>query len=305
MIKVVAILFLSSAGLLVIDRTGSVASCWICQPDTAMEVFCLTAGEESGLRCLWRSPATWELKSSRLRRAKRRIRMSVFRRAMRTIVLPADHLLRAGDHRDAFHDAVGSAPGSSITGSPFVRAFESARIPFAAAIMNMVVITAALSSANTNLYLSHPNVFLVSRGERHLPRWLAQLSSEWRPASGSGGLPTQEWLAAILLAVFAPKNSFLLLYGTAVAGMFFVWVVILITHLRFRRRISSATLSALPLKLPFHPWPTLFAILAMCGIALSTFWVDGLTYTIPTFLPLLAVMSFVYVVYRSRRRKNL
>ena len=43
-------------------------------------------------------------------------------------------------------------------------------------------------------------------------------------------------MAAILLAIFAPQNAFLLLYGTAVAGMFFVWIVILLTHLRFRQR---------------------------------------------------------------------
>src|SRR5580698_550928 len=39
--------------------------------------------------------------------------------------------------------------GSGITGSPFVSAFTAVGIPFAASIMNLVVITAALSSANT------------------------------------------------------------------------------------------------------------------------------------------------------------
>jgi AAT family amino acid transporter len=192
---------------------------------------------------------------------------------------------------------------ASIAGSPFVRAFATAGIPYAAGIMNLVVITAALSSANTNLYLSTRMLFSLSRGS-YAPRWLGRLSARGVPhralAVSSAGM-----VSAILLAVFAPKNAFLMLYGTAVAGMFYVWGVILITHLRFRQRISSAALSALPLKLPFHPWPTWFAILAMCGIALSTFWVEGLVYTIPTFLPLLAVMSFVYAVYRSGRRKTL
>ncbi len=188
---------------------------------------------------------------------------------------------------------------ASISGSPFVRAFETVGIPFAAGIMNMVVITAALSSANTDLYLSTRMLFSLSRG-RYAPGWLSRLSTRGVPhralAVSSAGM-----VAAILLAVLAPKNAFLLLYGTAVAGMFYVWGVILITHLRFRQRISAATLSALPLRLPFHPLPTLFALLALSGIALSTFWVSGLVYTIPTFLPLLAVMSLVYGVYRSRR----
>ncbi len=188
---------------------------------------------------------------------------------------------------------------ASIAGSPFVRAFETAGIPFAAGIMNLVVITAALSSANTNLYLSTRMLFSLSRG-RYAPGWLGHLSTRGVPhralAVSSAGM-----VAAILLAVLAPKNAFLLLYGTAVAGMFYVWGVILITHLRFRQKISPAALSALPLKLASHPWPTLFALLALSGIALSTFWVSGLVYTIPTFLPLLALMSLVYGVYRSGR----
>src|SRR6202043_4240782 len=38
---------------------------------------------------------------------------------------------------------------SALSGSPFVTAFAAAHIPFAAAIMNFVVLTAALSSVNT------------------------------------------------------------------------------------------------------------------------------------------------------------
>jgi len=49
-------------------------------------------------------------------------------------------------------------------------------------------------------------------------------------------------IAAILLAIVAPKNAFLMLYGTAVAGMLFVWLVILNTHLRFRQAITSQRL---------------------------------------------------------------
>jgi L-asparagine transporter-like permease len=187
---------------------------------------------------------------------------------------------------------------SSITGSPFVRAFETVGIPFAATIMNLVVITAALSSANTNLYLSTRMLFSLSRGD-YAPAWAGRLSPNGVPhralAVSSAGM-----VAAILLAVFAPKNAFLLLYGTAVAGMFYVWIVILITHMRFRRAMTSQALSRLPLKLPLHPWPTLAAMVALFAIAISTFWVDGLQYTTITFVPLLALMTLIYLLYKRR-----
>src|SRR5438034_5096240 len=166
-----------------------------------------------------------------------------------------------------------------ISGSPFVRAFETVGIPFAAGIMNLVVITAALSSANTNLYLTTRMLFSLSRG-RHAPAWLGRLRRNGVPhralAFSTGGM-----IAAILLAIFAPKNAFLLMYGTAVAGMFFVWTVILLTHLSFRHSIDRETLDGLPLRLRGHPLPTLASIAAIAAIALSTFWVNGLQYTLP------------------------
>jgi len=189
---------------------------------------------------------------------------------------------------------------SNINGSPFVRAFQAVGIPFAAGIMNLVVITAALSSANTNLYTSTRMLFSLSRGH-YAPVWLGHLSRNGVPhralAVSSAGM-----VAAILLAIFSPNNAFLFLYGIAVAGMFYVWVVILCTHLRFRQAITPDKLAALPLKLPAHPWPTLLALTALIAIALSTFWVQGLQYTIPTFLPMLGLMLLVYFAYRAKSR---
>jgi AAT family amino acid transporter len=185
---------------------------------------------------------------------------------------------------------------ANISGSPFVRAFETAGIPFAASIMNLVVISAALSSANTNLYLSTRMLFSLARGQ-YAPAWLGRLSRNGVPHRALA-ISTLGMIAAILLAILAPKNAFLLLYGTAVAGMFFVWIVILITHLRFRQRLGPEAVAKLPLKLPAHPLPTIAGIAALAAIACSTFWVEGLQYTVPTFLPLLLLMSLVYVVRR-------
>jgi len=57
-----------------------------------------------------------------------------------------------------------ASSSSTVSGSPFVTAFVAARVPFAAAIMNFVVLTAALSSVNTNLYLSTRMLLSLGRG---------------------------------------------------------------------------------------------------------------------------------------------
>jgi AAT family amino acid transporter len=189
---------------------------------------------------------------------------------------------------------------SALSGSPFVTAFAAARVPFAAAIMNFVVLTAALSSVNTNLYLSTRMLFSLGRGG-YAPAWIGRVSRNGVPhralLASTAGI-----IAAILLAIFAPKNAFLMLYGMAVAGMLFVWLVILNTHLRFRRTITAERLSRLPMRLPGHPFFTIVNIALLLGISVTTFFVDGLEWSVPAFSVFLGVISLIYL--RSRRQEH-
>ena len=190
--------------------------------------------------------------------------------------------------------------GGGITGSPFVRAFVTIGIPYAAGLMNLVVISAALSSANSNLYLTTRMLFSLSRSG-YAPAALSVVSDTGVPlravAVASAGM-----IAAILLAVFAPRQAFLSLYGTAVAGMLFIWIVILFTYLRFRRALSPEQVARLPIRMPMHRAAATFGIISLGAIVATTFFVDGLQYTVPSFLPFLILMSIVYV-YRARRAR--
>jgi L-asparagine transporter-like permease len=102
-------------------------------------------------------------------------------------------------------------------------------------------------------------------------------------------------VAAILLAIFAPKNAFLALYGTAVAGMLFVWLVILSTHLRFRQAITRERLLSLPMRLRAHPFFTVVGILLLLAISVTTFFVDGLQWSVPLFSVFLGFISLIYL----------
>ena len=169
--------------------------------------------------------------------------------------------------------------------------------------MNLVVITAALSSANTNLYLTSRTLFSLS-DDGYVPKAIAVL--------GGNGVPyialivsTAGMAAAILLAIFAPGRAFLLLYGIAVAGMFFVWSIIMLAHLSFRRSIGGSRAALLPIRLPFSPYAQIAALLALAAIALSTFYVKGLEYSVPSFLPFLLVITTLYLTLIRRSRSIL
>jgi len=107
-----------------------------------------------------------------------------------------------------------------------------------------------------------PNWMLLSLARSgYAPGWLGSVSATGVPlravAIASGGMA-----AAILLAVFAPANAFLALYGTAVAGMLFIWVVILLTYLRFRAALTPGQLARLPIRMPAHRTATWIAIVS-------------------------------------------
>jgi L-asparagine transporter-like permease len=191
---------------------------------------------------------------------------------------------------------------STVSGSPFVTAFVAARVPFAAAIMNFVVLTAALSSVNTNLYLSTRMLFSLGQGG-YAPPWMGKVSRNGAPhralLASTAGI-----IAAVLLAIFAPKNAFLMLYGSAVAGMLFVWLTILNTHLRFRRTLARESLLRLPMRLPVHPFFTALGILLIAAVAVTTFFVDGLQWSVPAFLVFLALISLLYLRVRQREKSG-
>lgn len=191
-----------------------------------------------------------------------------------------------------------SGNSSTLSGSPFVTVFVAGHIPFAAAVMNFVVLTAALSSVNTNLYLSTRMLYSLGQ-EGYVPRWMGKVSGNGVPhralLASTGGI-----IAAILLAIFAPKNAFLMLYGAAVAGMLFVWLVILRTHLLFRKALTRERLLRLPMRLRAHPLFTLAGIVFIIAIAVTTFFVDGLQWSVPAFSVFLILISLLYL--RIRRK---
>jgi amino acid transporter, AAT family len=190
-----------------------------------------------------------------------------------------------------------TSASSTVSASPFVTAFVAVHIPFAAAIMNFVILTAALSSVNTNLYLSTRMLFSLGR-EGYAPNWLGTVSRNGVPhralLASTAGI-----IAAILLAIFAPRNAFLKLYGSAVAGMLFVWLVILNTHLRFRKALLRDQIARLPMRLRAHPFFTIMNLVLISVVAITTFFVDGLQWSVPSFAVFLGLISLLYLRIRK------
>jgi amino acid transporter, AAT family len=188
--------------------------------------------------------------------------------------------------------------GTGVTASPFVQAFRAAGVLYASTVMNLVVITAALSSSNTDLYLTTRMLFSLSRGG-YLPSWIGRVNTKGVPHLALV-ISTAGMVTAILLAIYAPGKAFLMLYGVAVAGMFFVWILVLLTHMAFRKALSPQRVASLPMRLHFYPYSTILGIILLLAITVSTFYVEGVKYSVPAFLPFLILISLAYWRIRTR-----
>jgi amino acid transporter, AAT family len=178
--------------------------------------------------------------------------------------------------------------------SPFVRVFRSVGIAGAASVMNFVVLTAALSSAMCNLYFTARLLFSLARGG-YAPARLGTLSKRGMPvaavwASGVG------LLLALLLAHFFERTAFVFMIGVAFFGGPFIWIMILITHLAFRREHERTAKPFLRLA-PRGPWSSLFGLVGLVAVLISTWWVPGFRVTMPAGVAWLAFLTICYVIW--------
>jgi L-asparagine transporter-like permease len=185
--------------------------------------------------------------------------------------------------------------------SPFVRVFESARIPAAAGVMNFVVLTAALSSVNCNLYLTARMLFSLARGG-YAPAMLGRLSKRGTPVTAllasSVGM-----VAALFLERRYSGTAYVYMLGSAFFGGIFVWLMIFVTHLMFRRR---AVHSGERIKRfgPRGPWASILGAAALACVLVSTWWVPGLRITVTAGLPWLLFITVCYLVWRKRHPRS-
>jgi AAT family amino acid transporter len=178
--------------------------------------------------------------------------------------------------------------------SPFVRVFRSVGIPGAGTVMNFVVLTAALSSAMCNLYFSARLLFSLARGG-YAPATLGKLSKRGMPvasvmASGIG------LIIALIVSHFFKSTAFVFMIGVAFFGGPFIWIMILVTHLAFRRAHQRAGKTVLRFAPP-GPWSSLLGLMALIAVLISTWWVPGFRVTMVAGPVWLAFLTVCYLIW--------
>jgi len=187
-------------------------------------------------------------------------------------------------------------PGAGVTASPFVRAFQLIGIPAAAHIVNFVVITAAASSMNCNLYLVSRMMFSLARGGFAPQSW-GRVSPQGTPVRALLVSATGLGLAMIV-SILYPASAFVYLFGISLFGGLYAWLIIFATHVFFRRCRQRSAWS------PARMFASLLGALSIAAILATTWWVEGMRITLIAGFSWLALLSFLYALINRRQSRK-
>ncbi len=197
------------------------------------------------------------------------------------------------------------SPWDTIDGdaSPFVSIFSTLGMGAAATVLNVVVITAAVSAINSDIFGAGRMMYgMAMRGQA--PKALATVSVRGVPwvtvAVMVGAL-----LVGVLLNYLIPDRVFPLIAAVATFATVWVWLMILLSQLASRRAMDPAQTAALAYPVRWHPYPTIAAAAFIVFVFGVLAWLPETRVAIYVGVGWLAVLAAAYRWSAGRRPARL
>ncbi|RAL20811.1 proline-specific permease ProY [Thermoflavimicrobium daqui] len=186
--------------------------------------------------------------------------------------------------------------------SPFVLVFENIGIPAAAAIINFVVLTAALSSCNSGIFSTGRMLMTLSQ-HKHAPKSLAKINRRQVPSVGLT-VSCFVLLIGVVLNYFVPEKAFVYITSVATIGTIWTWGMIVFTHIKFRKAMKAKGKNSPTFKMPGAPI-TNWIVLIFLAIVIVMIGIDKdarvALYVAPFWFGLLIIG---YFFTRNQNQKN-
>jgi amino acid transporter, AAT family len=182
-----------------------------------------------------------------------------------------------------------------VTESPFVTVFRTVGIPAASSLMSFVILTAALSGANANLYSASRMLFSLARGG-WAPAALGRLNGAGSPqfalVASSYGI-----IVAVVLEMWVPGSAFVYILSGALIGLMLSWLVSLAAHVACRRQMSSDQVKALAMRSPVGAWGSILGLTLVTAAILKTWWDSRVS--LISGVSALLILTVAYVFLKS------
>ena len=179
--------------------------------------------------------------------------------------------------------------------SPFVDVFDKIGLHFAAQLMSLVVITAALSAFNSCLYAA---ARMLANQARHqqAPSYLATTTADNVPRNA---VLTTSLIVALTVGLnyFFPDKIINYLIAVTTTSIIITWTTILICHIGFRRK---TLLSTIKYRLPFYPYANYLGLFLLAAVVVIMLFMEDMRLAVYLMPLWIALVSLLYVVGRLR-----
>ncbi len=135
--------------------------------------------------------------------------------------------------------------------SPFVLVFDRMGIPGAADIVNLVVITAAMSSSNSGLYSTGRMLHALSQMNQ-APAAFGAINRRHLPAVAITVSATL-MLVGVVLNYLVPDQVFIWVTSVALIGTLWTWAIIVLAHLGYKKAVHEGRAHGVSFKMPGAP----------------------------------------------------
>lgn len=186
-----------------------------------------------------------------------------------------------------------SSGGDSYSASPFVRMFSIVGSESAANILNVVVLTAALSVFNSTVFCNSRQLFSLAK-HGHAPGFMLKLNKNKVPVNAL-------FITALITAVsvfinyFLPDGSMVLFMSLTVSTIIINWFLTSLTHLKFRK-VKGKSLLFPSFLYPFTNYICMLFIVIIVSIML----LDSSMLISIILIPVWIIV--LYILYRIKNR---
>ncbi len=184
--------------------------------------------------------------------------------------------------------------------SPFVTFFSKLGVPYMGDVMNVVVLTAALSSLNSGLYSTGRILRSLSQGGS-APHFLSKMSAQAVPYTGIM-VTVAIHIVGVFLNYIVPSQVFEIVLNMASIGIICSWAFIILCQMKLRQAIKEGKAEPVPFKMPGAPFTSWLTLLFLLGVVvLMAFDYPNGTWTIAS-TPVLAILLIMGWYGLKKRR---
>jgi histidine transporter len=191
-------------------------------------------------------------------------------------------------------------------GSPFVQIFSGLGIPGAADVLNAIIITAALSAINSDIFGAGRVLFGLAQ-QGHAPSSFGKVSARGVPWM-TVAVMTGVLAVGVLLNAAIPEDVFTVIASIATFATVFVWAMILASHVAMKREIRRYALAPSEFPSPLWPAASVLAIGFMAFVTVLLGWFEDTRVALvvgSVWVGLLAGAYALWVRGDGRRRPGL